>query len=85
MKTPAILMIVHAAAFLLLFVGQVAPGPVSNAIVAVGLVIEFPGWFVGFKVCRSAIAALAFTFFFNAIMYYTGGLVIDRGTRRRAQ
>jgi hypothetical protein len=85
MKTPAILMIVHTVAFVLLFVGQIAPGPVSNAIVAVGLVVEFPGWFLGFKMCHSAVAALAVTFFANAIIYFTGGLVIEAGTKRRAQ
>ncbi|MEK7467595.1 MAG: hypothetical protein AAB074_09300 [Planctomycetota bacterium] len=85
MKTPAILMIVHAIAFLLLFVAQVVPGPVANVIVAVGLVVEFPGWFIGFKICKTALPALAFTFFFNAILYYSGGLLIDLGTRRKAQ
>lgn len=84
MKTPVILLIVHVVAFGLLFVGKIVPGAFSNAIVAVGLTVEFPGWYLGFQICKTAVPAIAFTFFFNAILYYTGGMVIDRGTRSRA-
>lgn len=85
MKTPVILLLVHVAAYLLMFVGKLVPGSFSNAIVAVGLTVEFPGWFLGFYFLKSALAALAFTFFFNAFLYYAGGLLIDMGTRARAR
>ncbi len=83
MKTPVILLIVHVVAFGLLFVGKLFPGNFTNAIVAVGLAVEFPGWYLGAQICKTAVPAIAFAFFFNAILYYTGGMVIDRGTRGR--
>lgn len=84
MKTPIVLMVVHVIAFTLMLLGHVAPGPVMNGIVAIGLTVEFPGWFLAAQFLHSAVAALVFTFFFNAGLYYTGGLLIDLGTRRRA-
>jgi len=84
MKTPVILLFIHTVAFLFLLAGQIAPGPVTNAIVMLGLVFEFLGWLLGLLLFKSP-PPLAFTFFSNAILYFAGGLVIEWGTRRRKQ
>lgn len=76
------LMVVHAIAFVLLFAGKLAPGSAGNFVTAVGLVVEFPGWFIGWQILKFGIGAtLLFAFFFNAALYYAGGLLLDAGSR----
>jgi hypothetical protein len=84
MKTPVALLLVHCVAFLMLLAGKLAPGDVGNAVVAVGLCVEFPGWRLGLALTRSTGAMLAVAFVFNAVLYWSGGMVIDRATRARA-
>lgn len=84
MKTPYVLLGIHFFAFLLMMLGHVAPSVFMNAVVAVGLTVEFPGFWIAGQICHSAIPALAFTFFFNATMYYLGGILIDKGTKQKA-
>lgn len=82
-RTPWILLAAHLAAFTLMMAGQVAEGTVANFLVAIGLVVEFPGWRVAWAICRTTGSQLVFAFCFNAAMYYTAGLVIDRASAPR--
>ena len=66
MKTPYILLGIHVLAFVLMMLGHVAPSVFMNAVVAVGLTVEFPGFWIAGQIFHSAIPAFAFTFFFNA-------------------
>lgn len=82
-RTSLVLMAVHATAFLLLFAGKIAPGAGGNFVTAIGLVLELPGWFIGAQIMKLPLGGtLLFTFFFNAALYYTGGLILDLGSRR---
>lgn len=87
MKRPTltILLIVHCAAFVLLFAGKLLPGMVGNFFVSIGLAVEIPGWYIGAKLfgLDAQAATLAFAFVFNGLLYGTGGLVIDSATRKQ--
>lgn len=86
MKHPTlkILLIVHCAAFVMLFAGKILPGMAGNFFVAIGMAVEIPGWYIGAKLfgLDAQAATLAFAFFFNAALYASGGLVIDSATRK---
>jgi hypothetical protein len=84
-RTPLILVGIHVAAFVLLFSAKVLPGAVGNFFVAIGLCVEFPGWFLGSQWFSGAGtgAIMGFAFLFNACLYAGGGLMIDAANRPR--
>ena len=80
--TVRILLLIHVLAFALLFAGKLAPGAAGNVVVSLGLVVEFPGWFIGTILFRHSgqAAVLGFTFVANALLYFAGGLMVDSAT-----